>query len=90
MNDDMMIGAFSHSTAVGKLRQELPDVPTGARINYPRYSLEEAGTVCHYYLRCAYAELFLLFRWFFHFYKHLYSQIILVVSVAMHALVEYS
>lgn len=51
MNDDMMIGAFSHSTAVGKLRQELPDVPTGARINYPRYSLEEAGTVCHYYLR---------------------------------------
>ncbi|KAL8104269.1 uncharacterized protein LOC141678263 [Apium graveolens] len=51
MTDDMMIGAFSHSTAVGKLRQELPDVPTGARVSYPRYSLEEAGTVCHYYLR---------------------------------------
>uniref|UniRef100_A0A175YME7 Small ribosomal subunit protein mS29 n=1 Tax=Daucus carota subsp. sativus TaxID=79200 RepID=A0A175YME7_DAUCS len=56
INDDMMIGAFSHSTAVGKLRQELPDVPTGARINFPRYTLEEAGTVCHYYLRCASAQ----------------------------------
>ncbi|KAK1321263.1 hypothetical protein QJS10_CPA03g01018 [Acorus calamus] len=26
MHDDMMVGAFSHSTAVGKLRQYLPDV----------------------------------------------------------------
>ncbi|KAL8055882.1 hypothetical protein ABFX02_04G083800 [Erythranthe guttata] len=50
-NDDMMVGAFSHSTAVGKLRQELPDVPTDARIHFPRYTLDEAATVCHYYLR---------------------------------------
>ncbi|KAL3652966.1 hypothetical protein CASFOL_002647 [Castilleja foliolosa] len=51
MHDDMMVGAFSHSTAVGKLRQELPDVPADARINLPRYNFDEANTVCHYYLR---------------------------------------
>ena len=51
----MMVGAFSHSTAVGKLRQDLPDVPVDARVNFPRYSLDEAATVCHYYLRFAYA-----------------------------------
>ncbi|KDP45761.1 hypothetical protein JCGZ_17368 [Jatropha curcas] len=50
-HDDMMVGAFSHSTAVGKLRQDLPDVPTGARVNLPRYSLDEAAAVSHYYLR---------------------------------------
>nr|VDD07431.1 unnamed protein product [Brassica rapa] len=26
MHDDMMVGAFSYSTAVGKLRKDLPDV----------------------------------------------------------------
>lgn len=52
-HEDMMVGAFSHSTAVGKLRQELPDVPTDARIYFPRYSLDEAATVCHYYVRSA-------------------------------------
>lgn len=51
MHDDMMVGAFSHSTAVGKLRKELPDVPTDARVNLPRYNLDEASAVCHYYLR---------------------------------------
>ncbi|KAL5758852.1 hypothetical protein ACOSP7_021463 [Xanthoceras sorbifolium] len=51
MHNDMMVGAFSHSTAVGKLRKDLPDVPEGARINLPRYSLDEAATVSHYYLR---------------------------------------
>ena len=51
MHDDMMVGAFSHSTAVGKLRQELPDVPKDARINFPRYSFDEAATVSYYYLR---------------------------------------
>jgi small subunit ribosomal protein S29 len=51
MHDDMMIGAFSHSTAVGKLRQDLPDVPSGARVMFPRYTLDEASTVCHYYMR---------------------------------------
>ncbi|KAG7946699.1 hypothetical protein I3843_14G054600 [Carya illinoinensis] len=51
MHDDMMVGAFSHSTAVGKLRKDLPDVPVDARVNFPRYSLDEAATVCHYYLR---------------------------------------
>ncbi|XP_068639982.1 uncharacterized protein [Aristolochia californica] len=51
LHDDMMIGAFSHSTAVGKLRKDLPDVPLDARMNLPRYTLDEAATVCHYYLR---------------------------------------
>ncbi|KAF3454836.1 hypothetical protein FNV43_RR05284 [Rhamnella rubrinervis] len=51
MHDDMMVGAFSHSTAVGKLRQELPDVPANARDYLPRYTLDEAETVFHYYLR---------------------------------------
>ncbi|GAU27268.1 hypothetical protein TSUD_125490, partial [Trifolium subterraneum] len=50
-HDDMMVGAFSHSTAVGRLRKDLPDVPVDARAMFPRYSLEEAETVCHYYLR---------------------------------------
>lgn len=49
--DIMMVGAFSHSTAVGKLRQELPGVPMDARVILPRYSLDEAATVSHYYLR---------------------------------------
>lgn len=52
-HDDMMVGAFSHSTAVGKLRQDLPEVPTDARVNFPRYTLDEAAAVCHYYLRYA-------------------------------------
>lgn len=51
MHNNMMVGAFSHSTSVGKLRQQLPDVSTDARIDFPRYSLDEADTVCHYYLR---------------------------------------
>ncbi|KAF3606936.1 hypothetical protein DY000_02045576 [Brassica cretica] len=51
MHDDMMVGAFSHSTAVGKLRKDLPDVPADARQNFPRYSLDEAEAVCYYYLR---------------------------------------
>ncbi|XP_028768892.1 28S ribosomal protein S29, mitochondrial [Neltuma alba] len=51
MHNDMMVGAFSHSTAVGKLRKDLPDVPADARVMFPRYSLNEAETVCHYYLR---------------------------------------
>ncbi|GMI88864.1 hypothetical protein like AT1G16870 [Hibiscus trionum] len=51
MHDDMMVGAFSHSTAVGKLRLDLPNVPVDARVNMPRYSSDEAETVCHYYLR---------------------------------------
>ena len=51
MHDDMMVGAFSHSTAVGKLREELPNVPKDARVMFPRYTLNEAATVCHYYMR---------------------------------------
>lgn len=51
MHEDMMVGAFSHSTAVGKLRLDLPDIPVGARVNMPRYSPDEAATVCHYYVR---------------------------------------
>lgn len=51
MHDDMMIGAYSHSTAVGKLRPEHPEVPIDARVMFPRYTLNEAATVSHYYLR---------------------------------------
>ncbi|CAK7351989.1 unnamed protein product [Dovyalis caffra] len=51
MHNSMMVGAFSHSTAVGKLRMDLPDVPVDARVNLPRYNLDEAAAVCHYYLR---------------------------------------
>ncbi|KAF5727300.1 28S ribosomal protein S29 mitochondrial [Tripterygium wilfordii] len=51
MHNGMMVGAFSHSTAVGKLRKDLPDVPVDARIFLPRYTLDEAASVCHYYLR---------------------------------------
>lgn len=51
MHNDMMVGAFSHSTAVGKLRLDLPDVPIDARTNISRYTLDEAAAVCHYYLR---------------------------------------
>lgn len=51
LHNDMMVGAFSHSTAVGKLRQELPDVPSEARLIFPRYTVDEAETVCHYYMR---------------------------------------
>lgn len=58
MHDDMMVGAFSHSTAVGKLRQELPDVPVNARDYLPRYTLDEAETVFHYYLR--YVDIYCL------------------------------
>lgn len=59
MHDDMMVGSFSHSTAVGKLRKDLPDVPVDARVNFPRYSLDEAATVCHYYRRYA-KEIYML------------------------------
>ncbi|XP_062086703.1 uncharacterized protein LOC133792776 [Humulus lupulus] len=51
MHNGMMVGAFSHSTAVGKLRQQLPDVPADARVNLPRYTLDEAASVSHYYMR---------------------------------------
>lgn len=51
MHNEMMVGAFSHSTAVGKLRKVLPDCPVDARITLPRYTVDEAATVCHYYLR---------------------------------------
>ncbi|KAJ0074749.1 hypothetical protein Patl1_35097 [Pistacia atlantica] len=51
MHDEMMVGAFSHSTAVGKLRKDLPDVPVDARFNLPRYNIDEAAAVCHYYHR---------------------------------------
>lgn len=51
MHNEMMVGAFSHSTAVGKLRKDLPDVPAEGRVKFPRYTFDEAATVCHFYLR---------------------------------------
>ncbi|KAL2899347.1 28S ribosomal protein S29 mitochondrial [Bienertia sinuspersici] len=50
-HDDMMVGALSHSTSVGKLRKDLPNVPHNAHIDFPRYNVDEAAAVCHYYLR---------------------------------------
>jgi hypothetical protein len=50
LHNDTMIGAFSHSTAVGKLRQELPDVPSDAR-----YTVEEAETMCLLCTTCSIA-----------------------------------
>ena len=47
----MMVGAFSHSTAIGKLRLQLPDVPDDAHVVLPRYTLDEAAAVSYYYLR---------------------------------------
>eukprot|EP01018_Ginkgo_biloba_P000991 Gb_06957 [translate_table: standard] len=51
LHDDMMVAAYSHSTAVGKLRKHLPDTPLNARMDFPRYSLKESEVVCSYYLR---------------------------------------
>lgn len=50
---DVTVGAFSHSTAAGELRKDLPDVPIDARVMFPRWSLGEAAAVSHYRLRYA-------------------------------------
>ncbi|KAG2672956.1 hypothetical protein I3843_13G058300 [Carya illinoinensis] len=63
VHDDMMVGAFSHSTEIGKLRKDLPDVPVDACVTFPRYSLDEATTVCHYYLRLLGHEVFSEENW---------------------------
>lgn len=48
---EMMVTAFSHSNAVGKLPLHLPDVPKGVRFEFPRYSPVEANTALQYYHR---------------------------------------
>lgn len=63
-----MVGAFSHSTAVGKLRKDLPDVPMDVRVQFPRYNLDEAATVCHYYVRFA-SKLLLATLLYFRFFS---------------------
>lgn len=57
LHNDMVVGAFSHSTAVGKLRKDLPDVPADACVMFPPYNLDEAEAACHYYLRYAHKWL---------------------------------
>lgn len=47
----MMVAAFSHSNAVGKLPLHLPDVPKGVRFDFPRYSPVEASSALQYYHR---------------------------------------
>lgn len=47
----MMVTAFSHSNAVGKLPLQLPDIPKGARYNFARYSPVEANSALQYYHR---------------------------------------
>jgi len=47
----MMVTAFSHSNAVGKLPLHLPDVPKGVRYEFPRYLPVEASTALQYYHR---------------------------------------
>ncbi len=49
---EMMVTAFCHSNAVGKLPMQLPGVPKGVRFDYPRYSPVEASTALQYYHRC--------------------------------------
>lgn len=51
LHNDMMVAAYSHSTAVGKLRKHLPDTPQNARYDFPRYSIDEAEAVVNYYCR---------------------------------------
>lgn len=46
---EMMVTAFSHSNAVGKLPLQLPDIPKGARYNFARYSPVEANSALQYY-----------------------------------------
>lgn len=46
---EMMVTAFSHSNAVGKLPLHLPEVPKGVRLDFPRYSPVEASTALQYY-----------------------------------------
>lgn len=55
----MMVAAFSHSNAVGKLPLHLPDVPKGVRFDFPRYSPVEASSALQYYHRY---EMFFLFK----------------------------
>ncbi|GLJ36734.1 hypothetical protein SUGI_0739590 [Cryptomeria japonica] len=51
LHNDMMVAAYSHSTAVGKLRKHLPDTPLHVRYDFPRYSIDEAEAVIDYYSR---------------------------------------
>jgi len=48
-SSEMMVTAFSHSIAVGKLPVQLPDVPKGVRFDFTRYSPVEAMTALEYY-----------------------------------------
>jgi hypothetical protein len=50
-SSEMMVTAFSHSIAVGKLPVQLPDVPKGVRFDFTRYSPVEAMTALEYYHR---------------------------------------
>ncbi|KAH9290798.1 hypothetical protein KI387_034915, partial [Taxus chinensis] len=49
LHNDMMVAAYSHSTAVGKLRKHLPDTPVNVRYDFPRYDIDEAEAVINYY-----------------------------------------
>lgn len=51
LHSDMMVTAYSHSTAVGKLRKHLPDTPLDVRYDFPRYSIDEVEAVINYYYR---------------------------------------
>ena len=51
LHNDMMVAAYSHSTAVGKLRKHLPDTPQHVRYDFHRYSIDEAEAVIDYYSR---------------------------------------
>lgn len=43
--DEIMVGALSHSTTLGKMLKELLDVPQDPCVNFPRYNLDETSTV---------------------------------------------
>lgn len=55
-SSELMVTAFSHSIAVGKLPVQLPDVPKGVRFDFTRYSPVEAMTALEYYHRCGFLK----------------------------------
>ncbi|KAI5068952.1 hypothetical protein GOP47_0015253 [Adiantum capillus-veneris] len=46
-----MLGAFSHSTNVGKLPKQLPSIPYEAKVFVSRFDFYEASVMLKYYLR---------------------------------------
>eukprot|EP00249_Psilotum_nudum_P018753 c26947_g1_i1 orf=333-3047(-) len=48
-NSPVVVAAFSHSTAVGKLPKQLPGVPYDVKVFFERYNFHEASIMIKYY-----------------------------------------